>query len=326
MRATNEYAMSDMKKIVLGPDVARERIDKAIVATQHELTRQRIQALIKDGAVQINGVQAKSPSQKVSAGDIIELQIPEPEPYELLAENIPLTILYEDEHVIVVDKPAGLVVHPAPGNWGGTLVNALLYHCGDQLRGIGGVQRPGIVHRLDKETSGVMIAAKSDKASQSLTRQFADHTIERTYKAIVWGRPTPLVGIIDKPIGRHPHNRTKMAVVSSSAGKQAKTHYKVIKTYAEKSRSPASLVECKLETGRTHQVRVHMSQMGHALVGDPVYGGRRKLEIPDLGAFARQALHAASLVFEHPVTFKRLKYESEPPNDMQELISFLETQ
>lgn len=316
--------MNEKKTITLPPDHPRERLDKALAEQDLGLTRVRIQALIKDTQVLVNDTPARTPSQKVGAGDRLVITIPPPEPLEVEAENIPLKILFEDEHVLVLDKPAGLVVHPAPGNYQGTLVNALLHHCGKDLSGIGGVQRPGIVHRLDKDTSGVMIVAKSDKASQSLTAQFAEHSIERQYRAVVWGRPTPLLGSIDAPIGRHPSNRIKMAVVGASQGKRARTHYKVEQSFGPLEKPIASLVTCRLETGRTHQVRVHMAHIGHPLIGDMVYGARRKLNLDDGATFPRQALHAAVLGFEHPVTGERLTFESPLPNDMHQLVKRLE--
>lgn len=316
--------MNEKKTITLPPDHPRERLDKALAEQDLGLTRVRIQALIKDSQVLVNGKPAITPSQKVSAGDRLIITIPPPEPLEVEAEDIPLKILFEDEHVLVLNKPAGLVVHPAPGNYQGTLVNALLHHCGKDLSGIGGVQRPGIVHRLDKDTSGVMIVAKSDKASQSLTTQFAEHSIERQYRAVVWGRPTPLLGSIDAPIGRHPSNRIKMAVVGPTQGKRARTHYKVEQSFGPLEKPIASLVTCRLETGRTHQVRVHMAHIGHPLIGDTVYGARRKLSLDDGTVFPRQALHAAVLGFEHPVTGERLTFESPLPNDMHQLVKRLE--
>ena len=244
--------------------------------------------------------------------------MPDPTPAHNAAQAIPLAVAYEDEHLIVVDKQAGLVVHPAAGNLDGTLVNALLHHCGGSLSGIGGVARPGIVHRIDKGTSGLMVAAKTDRAHEGLARQFHDHSIDRRYRAIVGGIPAPAAGIVDAPLARSPANRKKVAIVPG--GKRAVTHYAV----RERLRD-AALVECRLETGRTHQVRVHMASIGHALLGDPVYGrtkGYQKVLLDTLG-FRRQALHAARLGFIHPVTSIALAFESPMPADMQELFSQL---
>jgi 23S rRNA pseudouridine1911/1915/1917 synthase len=234
-------------------------------------------------------------------------------------QDIPLAVVFEDEHLIVVDKPAGLVVHPAAGHPHGTLVNALLHHCAGRLSGIGGVARPGIVHRIDKDTSGLLVVAKSDAAHEGLARQFADHSIERVYLAVVNGHPTPREGTIRERVGRSDTNRKKMAVLAkdSSRGKHAVTHYKVVRTMTE-----CALLECRLETGRTHQVRVHLASIGHALLGDPVYGRANPRLRPVLKAldFRRQALHAAVLGFVHPVTGDRLRFASDLPQDMEELI------
>ena len=234
-------------------------------------------------------------------------------------QEIALVVAYEDEHLIVIDKPAGMVVHPAAGNWDGTLVNALLHHCKGQLSGIGGVARPGIVHRIDKDTSGLLVVAKSDLAHEGLARQFADHSLERAYLAVCNGHPSPPQGTISGRIGRSDANRKKMAVLpkDSSRGKHAVTHYTL-----QKKMDGCSLVECRLETGRTHQVRVHLASIGHALVGDPLYGRANSTMRPILQrlGFRRQALHAAVLGFVHPVTSARLRFTSDLPNDMQELI------
>lgn len=317
--------LMDEKKILVKEEIKGARLDKYLADQDLGLTRERLKSLIKQGHVQVNGTKAKGPSQKINSGDALVLRLPEAETYDVEAEDIPLHILFEDDHVLVINKPTGMVVHPAPGNWSGTLVNAILHHCGDSLKGIGGVERPGIVHRLDKDTSGVMVVAKTEKASLSLTTQFADHSIDRRYHAVVWGRPTPLIGKVDAPLGRHPNARTKMAIVQGPGGKRACTHFRTLKSFGSAKKPLASLVECKLETGRTHQVRVHMTSIGHPLVGDAVYGPRRKLEYQPDAPFPRQALHALSLEFDHPVSGERLKFQSEPPHDMQMLLRFLET-
>jgi 23S rRNA pseudouridine1911/1915/1917 synthase len=248
-----------------------------------------------------------------------EIRVPEAAPSEAQAQDIPLTIVFEDEHLIVIDKPAGLVVHPAAGNLDGTLVNALLHHCKGQLSGIGGVVRPGIVHRIDKETSGLLVVAKTNKAHEGLAKQFADHSIERAYLAIVAGLPVPASGTVRGHIGRSDKDRKKMAVLheENKRGKHAVTHYRLLEALAG-----ASLVECRLETGRTHQVRVHMSSIGHPLLGDPVYGRAPSRFRPILNQlhFARQALHAAVLGFIHPVTGASLRFESTLPADMAGLL------
>ncbi|WP_394731212.1 RluA family pseudouridine synthase [Altererythrobacter sp. GH1-8] len=298
--------------------VSADRLDKAL-AEATELSRARIQALIAEGKVAIEGKIETSAKAKVSAGSAFRLTIPPAVEAEAQPQDIPLTIAYEDEHLIVIDKPAGMVVHPAAGNPDRTLVNALLYHCKGQLSGIGGVARPGIVHRIDKDTSGLLVVAKTDKAHEGLARQFKDHSIERRYLAICSGQPTPPEGTIATRIGRSDANRKKMAVLdkNSSRGKHAVTHYKVLDRLEN-----CALIECRLETGRTHQVRVHCASIGHALLGDPLYGQTpaplRKL-LKDLN-FTRQALHAAKLGFEHPLTREWIELSSELPKDMQELI------
>ncbi|HTN15179.1 MAG TPA: RluA family pseudouridine synthase [Sphingomonadaceae bacterium] len=299
-----------------------ERLDKALSAASG-LSRERVKALIGEGRVSVGGKPAGSVSAKSAPGMAWSIEVPPAIEAEARPQDIPLTVVYEDEHLIVVDKPAGLVVHPAAGNPDGTLVNALLHHCanmgGGALSGIGGVARPGIVHRIDKDTSGLLVVAKSDAAHIGLAEQFADHSIERAYFAVVAGHPRPLSGTIDARIGRSDSNRKKMAVLTDSAsrGKHATTHYKVLKELDN-----CALVECRLETGRTHQVRVHMASIGHALLGDPVYGRTPASLRPLLRqlGFERQALHAAVLGFEHPVTRKTIRFESELPADMRELI------
>jgi len=295
------------------------RLDRALADAVPTLSRERLKVLIASGAVaDAAGALARDPARKAKAGDRFTVTVPLPAPAHNEAQDIPLTIVFEDEHLIVIDKPAGLVVHPAAGNPDGTLVNALLHHCGGSLSGIGGVARPGIVHRIDKDTSGLMVAAKTDRAHEGLAKQFAAHSIDRRYKAIVSGRPIPPAGKVDAPLARSPQNRKKVAIVQS--GKRAVTHYTTLQPLKE-----AALVECRLETGRTHQVRVHMASLGHALLGDPVYGRTKAAHralLETLG-FRRQALHAARLGFIHPVTNNSISFDSEMPADMQELFSHL---
>lgn len=295
------------------------RLDRALADAIPTLSRERIKALIAGGKVSDGaGIAVRDPSTKTAAGMAFAIEIPLPEPAHNEAQDIPLEIVFEDEHLIVIDKPAGLVVHPAAGNADGTLVNALLHHCGGSLSGIGGVARPGIVHRIDKDTSGLMVAAKTDRAHEGLARQFAAHSIDRRYRAIVGGRPAPPAGTVDAPLARSPANRKKIAIVVG--GKRAVTHYHTIEPLRD-----AALVECRLETGRTHQVRVHMASIGHALLGDPVYGRPKEAQRALLRRldFHRQALHAAHLGFRHPITSATLALDSKMPADMQELFSSL---
>ncbi|ODN68574.1 RluA family pseudouridine synthase [Methylobrevis pamukkalensis] len=313
-----------------------DRLDAVLASLVPDLSRSRLKALVKDGQVRLAGRPVTDPSRHVVAGDVYTIDLPEPEPADPQPEDIPLDVLYEDDQLIVIDKPAGLVVHPGAGNWTGTLVNALLHHCGDSLSGIGGVRRPGIVHRLDKDTSGVMVVAKTDTAHKGLAAQFADHgrtgDLERAYMALVWGSPEPFRGQIDAPIGRSATDRTRMSVRRD--GKEAITHYEVVERYPEGSGRDAlaSLVECRLETGRTHQIRVHMAEIGHPLLGDPVYGRgfltKANLLPEEAGAqvraFPRQALHAFLIAFAHPVTGDILRFESPIPQDMRELIGGLD--
>ena len=304
-------------KVITGQLASGPRLDKAL-AEASGLSRERVKALIGEGRVTVGGKPAIQPSAR-SAGESYLIELPPPANAAAAAQAIPLAIAYEDEHLIVVDKPAGMVVHPAAGNPDGTLVNALLHHCGGNLSGIGGVARPGIVHRIDKDTSGLLVVAKSDVAHEGLSRQFADHSLERAYLAVCNGHPNPPEGRISGRIGRSDANRKKMAVLpkDSSRGKHAATRYKVLRRMDD-----CALVECRLETGRTHQVRVHLASIGHALLGDPLYGRtnpRVKPVLQRLG-FKRQALHAAVLGFVHPVTSDRLRFTSDLPADMKELI------
>jgi 23S rRNA pseudouridine1911/1915/1917 synthase len=295
------------------------RLDRALAQALPELSRERLKALMTSGKVLASdGTAASDPSRKARAGDRFDIHIPEPEPANNEAQDIALKVVFEDEHLIVVDKPAGLVVHPAAGNPDGTLVNALLHHCAGQLSGIGGVARPGIVHRIDKDTSGLLVAAKHDQAHEGLARQFKAHSIDRRYQAIVSGRLMTGGGTIDAPLARSTTNRKKIAIVQG--GKRAVTHWSLVRPLRE-----AALVECRLETGRTHQVRVHMASIGHPLVGDPVYGRTRPQhrELLEKLGFHRQALHAAHLGFIHPVLSHALAFHSEVPADMQELLHHL---
>jgi 23S rRNA pseudouridine1911/1915/1917 synthase len=297
------------------------RLDKAL-ADATGLSRARVQALIAQGQVEIDSQPATSPSAKVGEGAQFRLTLPPAAVAEAQPQDIALYIAFEDEHLIVVNKPAGMVVHPAAGNPDGTLVNALLHHCRGQLSGIGGVARPGIVHRIDKDTSGLIVVAKSDAAHEGLAAQFAQHSVHRRYLAVCGGHPSPREGTITGRIGRSDANRKKMAVLAknSSRGKHAVTHYKTLQGLAS-----SALIECRLETGRTHQVRVHCASIGHALLGDPLYGDAPKPLRPVLKAcnFARQALHAADLGFTHPLTQESVHFEAELPTDMRELIDEL---
>jgi 23S rRNA pseudouridine1911/1915/1917 synthase len=306
---------------ILPAEAAGGRLDKALAEAAPELSRARIQALIAQGQVSLAGRVLTSGSAKAEAGRY-EIVVPAPTPAEPAPEAIPLTVLFEDAHLIVVDKPPGMAVHPAPGSETGTLVNALLAHCGDSLSGIGGVARPGIVHRIDKETSGIVVAAKSDAAHQGLSALFAAHDIDRVYVALTRGAPHPARGTITTRIGRSPHDRKKMAVLKSG-GREAVTHYAVERVFGPADRPLAARVACMLETGRTHQIRVHLASKGAPCLGDPVYGaGAPAAVVRELIAEAgltRQALHAAVLGFVHPVTGQRLRFESPLPPDMAAL-------
>ncbi|OSZ68744.1 pseudouridine synthase [Sphingomonas sp. IBVSS2] len=294
------------------------RLDRALADAVPTLSRERLKALISSGAVTGPQGLVRDPAKKAPAGALFSVAVPEPEPAHNEAQEIPLKVVFEDEHLIVIDKQAGLVVHPAAGNLDGTLVNALLHHCRGSLSGIGGVARPGIVHRIDKDTSGLMVAAKTDRAHEGLAKQFKSHSIDRRYRAIVSGLLRLSEGTVDAPLARSPHNRKKVAIVKN--GKRAVTHWRKLRELQD-----ATLVECRLETGRTHQVRVHMASLGHPLVGDPVYGSVRKghRQLLETLNFRRQALHAAHLGFIHPIDSTALAFESEIPADMQELFDNL---
>jgi 23S rRNA pseudouridine1911/1915/1917 synthase len=306
--------------VCLQPGHAGWRLDRALADALPTLSRERLKTLIRSGAVESRGQSVRDPAAKVHGGESLRVAVPEPTPSLNQPQNIPLNIVFEDEHLLVVDKPAGLVVHPAAGNLDGTLVNALLHHCALKLSGIGGVARPGIVHRIDKDTSGLLVVAKTDVAHEGLARQFAAHSIDRRYLAIVSGDPKESRGTIDAPLARSATNRKKIAIVKGSRGKRAVTHWRRLNTLRS-----AALIECRLETGRTHQLRVHLSSIGHAMLGDPVYGGSGKVHskiLKDLH-FHRQALHATELGFTHPVTKHRLSFSSPMPADMQELFNAL---
>ena len=333
------------QSIAVAAGEAGERLDRVLARHVADVSRTRLKALIEAGAVALDGRTIRDPSHRVNSGAAIVVDVPEPEPAKPKPEPIPLRVIYEDDDIIVIDKPRNLVVHPAAGNWTGTLVNALIAHCGESLSGIGGERRPGIVHRLDKDTTGVMVVAKNDRAHRVLAKQFADHgqsgePFERTYLALVWGAPDRPHGVIDKPIERHPKARDRMAV--RAGGREAVTHWQVLERYvgepgprrAGKAAKPApvaSLLACRLETGRTHQIRVHLASIGHPVMGDPVYGGgfRTKTALlpPEaqaaLAALGRQALHAHILAVRHPSTGEIVSFRSELPPDLARLRSAL---
>jgi 23S rRNA pseudouridine1911/1915/1917 synthase len=323
------------KVVVAGPE-AGTRLDRVLAGHIADLSRSRLKALILDGEVAISGQTIRDPGYRVRDGDTIAVGLPPPEEPRPAGEEIPLNVVYEDADVIVIDKPSGLVVHPAPGHQTGTLVNALIAHCGASLSGIGGVKRPGIVHRLDKDTTGLMVVAKNDRAHHALADQFADHgrtgPLQRGYLALVWGVPALPQGTIETPIDRHPHARDKMAV--RAGGREAITHWGRLEHYAGSDGKPvASLLSCRLETGRTHQIRVHMAHIGHPLLGDSTYGPGFKTKsalLPAtardaLEALGRQALHAYLLAFQHPATGEILEFRSELPADFARLRSILMT-
>jgi 23S rRNA pseudouridine1911/1915/1917 synthase len=317
------------KVVIVGED-AGERLDRLLAARIADLSRSRLKALILAGEVAIGGRTIRDPGHHVNVGDAVTVDVPPPEPAEPAGESIPLDIVFEDDEIVVIDKPRGLVVHPAAGNQTGTLVNALIAHCGESLSGIGGVRRPGIVHRLDKDTTGLMVVAKTDRAHASLSRQFADHgrtgPMQRRYLAFVWGVPDRPKGSIDQPIGRHPHARDKMAV--RPEGRAAVTYWEILERYSGSDGEPvASLLSCRLTTGRTHQIRVHLASIGHPLLGDDTYGSGFKTKTARLAPAARhalaglgrQALHAYLLGVEHPSRGEYLEFRSELPEDLDRL-------
>ena len=316
----------------VAPETAGERLDKFLAAqpTLHEqaISRTRLKALIEEGRVRVGDTIVQQAGAKLAGGSQVSIDVPAAVDATPHAEPIALDVVFEDDHLIVIDKPAGLVVHPAAGHETGTLVNALLAHCGDSLSGIGGVRRPGIVHRLDKDTSGLMVVAKTDKAHHALSRLFADHgrtkPFTRGYRAFVWGAPQRAAGIVDAPLGRHAQHREKMAVVSPETGRHAVTHWATLASFAG---GVAAEIECRLETGRTHQIRVHMAHIGHPLMGDRTYASgfrtKDRLLEPEaraaLDILGRQALHAATLGFPHPVSKEQMLFESALPPDLARL-------
>jgi 23S rRNA pseudouridine1911/1915/1917 synthase len=313
--------------VTVAGDEGSARLDRVLAVRVAELSRSRLKALILAGSVTVRSTPIRDPAYHVAAGDTITIDVPEPVAAEPSGEDIALDIVYEDDDIIVIDKPKGLVVHPAAGHETGTLVNALIAHCGASLSGIGGVKRPGIVHRLDKDTTGLMVAAKNDRAHQSLTEQFADHgrtgAMRRGYLAFVWGVPNRQRGTVDAPIDRHPYAREKMAVRDS--GSEAVTHWEIQESFNGRDGKPvAALLACQLETGRTHQIRVHLAHIGHPLMGDAVYGPHFKTKTSHLGpqsqaalaALGRQALHAYLLALKHPQTAAILEWISDLPDDL----------
>jgi 23S rRNA pseudouridine1911/1915/1917 synthase len=323
-------AEDTLRDAIAPPDAAGTRADRFLAAALEGLSRSRVKALIEAGLVSRDGAPVSDPAEAVRAGARYTVRIPPATAAAPAAQDIPLTILFEDRDLIVLDKPAGLVVHPAPGNQDGTLVNAVLAHAGEELSGIGGEARPGIVHRLDKDTSGVMVVAKSERAHTALSAAFANRDLDREYLALAWGLPATRAGEVEAPIGRHPMDRKRMAVVTlrgGKGGKHALTRWQVERGFG----TAAALLRCRLATGRTHQIRVHLAHIGHPIVGDPVYLRRtpasaRTLAAPvreALLAFPRQALHAETLGFRHPVTGAALSFRAPMPPDMAELVAML---
>jgi 23S rRNA pseudouridine1911/1915/1917 synthase len=308
------------------------RLDRFLAATLTDLSRSRLEGLIEAGAVTLGAETIRDTNWRVKPGEEYAVNVPAARPAKPQGQDIPLDVVYEDADLIVIEKPAGLVVHPAAGNPDGTLVNALIAHCGAGLTGVGGEARPGIVHRLDKDTTGLLVAAKTERAMKSLAKQFASHAIERAYHAVVWGAPRAGDGMIEGQIGRNPFDRKRMTVLRGG-GKLARTRYRVIETFGAKERPFASLIECRLETGRTHQIRVHLTHLGHPLIGDPSYGRARQApraktpeETVAYGAaaeFPRQALHAYVLGFQHPTTRLPIRFESQWPEDFAKLVGAL---
>jgi 23S rRNA pseudouridine1911/1915/1917 synthase len=326
-----------IETVTVAEEDAGGRIDRVLAARIPSLSRSRLKALILGGQVTTAHVTILDPASPVKAGDVISVNLPPPEDPVPQGENIPLDIVYEDDHLIVLDKPRGLVVHPSAGHATGTLVNALIAHCGDSLSGIGGVKRPGIVHRLDKDTTGLLVVAKNDKAHKGLSKQFADHgregPLERAYYAFVWGGFDRPKGTIDAPLDRHPHSREKRTV--REGGREAITHWQLLESFKGKDGKPvASLLSCTLETGRTHQIRVHLAHIGHPIMGDETYGTGFKTKaklLPDaardlLDRLGRQALHAYRLGFEHPATGETLSFTSPLPPDLAALLKALKAQ
>lgn len=338
MKQADSEAGTILKELAAAPEAAGRRLDQWLAGElAPEFSRSRLQALIRAGMVGVDGRPVRDPALKLVGGERVTVAPGEAVAAEPQGEDIPLSVLFEDAHLVVIDKPAGLVVHPGAGNWTGTLVNALIRHCGDSLSGIGGVRRPGIVHRLDKDTSGVMVVAKTDAAHRALADAFADHgragDLERAYLALVWGAPARRAGTIDAPLGRSPSDRTRRAVVAAGRddARHAITRFTVAERFGERpdATAAASLVECRLETGRTHQIRVHMAHIGHPLIGDGDYGRAFRTKANALPAplaglverFPRQALHARLLGFRHPATGEIMRFEAPLPDDLAELLA-----
>jgi 23S rRNA pseudouridine1911/1915/1917 synthase len=329
---TDKEQASDGERLLratVEPAQAGQRLDRFLAAALPELSRSRLQQLIAAGNAVHDGQSVGDANTRVKPGETYEIHLPTPLPAKPAGQIIPLVVVHEDSDLIVIDKPAGLVMHPAAGNPDGTLVNALIAHCGASLSGVGGETRPGIVHRLDKDTSGLVVAAKNERAMHSLAKQFAHHTVERAYNAAVWGAPRLAQGKIEGDIGRNPFDRKRMAVLRGG-GKPAGTNYVVLERYGDADRPFAGLIECRLETGRTHQIRVHLAHIGHPLIGDPTYGRARKpprAKTPSeaeafaaVEKFPRQALHAFLLGFKHPTSQQRMRFESRWPEDFADLV------
>jgi 23S rRNA pseudouridine1911/1915/1917 synthase len=331
--------LAGSRSFSVGEADSGQRIDKFLAAQAaaagEALSRTRVQALIEEGLVAIDGKPVGDTGTKLREGQTVSITVPEAAPAEPMGETIPLDIVFEDAHLIVIDKPAGLVVHPAAGHETGTLVNALIAHCGDTLSGIGGVKRPGIVHRLDKDTTGLLVVAKTDAAHQGLAELFADHgrtlNLTREYLALVWGALPRVQGTVDAPVGRHQYQRERQAIVHGERGREAITHWQVEESFTVEGERVAMLVRCALETGRTHQIRVHMAHLGHPVMADPVYASGYKTKVSKLpekarkahDAMKRQSLHAAVLGFTHPVTGEELMFKSKLPADMAKLVKAL---
>ncbi len=327
-----------LQSFEIGEEEAGKRIDLFLGQAVENMSRSRIQDLIRGGHVTRNGASFKKINVKLQVGDILTIDVPPAEDPTPEGEDIPLNIVYEDDDIIIINKPTGLVVHPGPGNWTGTMVNALIHHCGDSLSGIGGVRRPGIVHRLDKNTTGLLVVAKNDRAHRHLSKQFADHgrtnDLERCYRAFVWGIPMRTKDTINEPIGRKQHNRLQMTVLYNQYGKEAITHYSLLEKFTgldNRGKCDIAMVKCRLETGRTHQIRVHMRYVGHPVLGDQLYASHFQTKLNKLDqnvaegilALDRQALHAAVLQITHPVTKEVMRFESELPEDMARLHNLL---
>ncbi len=302
--------MGEIFYLEAGEENKGERIDAFLASKLQDVTRSWLQKLIEAGNVSVEGRDKLAKNYKLRAGDRLTVELPEPETLDVLPEDIPLDIVYEDDHLLVVNKPAGMVVHPAVGNYTGTLVNAVMFHCGDQLSSINGIVRPGIVHRIDKDTSGLLVIAKTDAAHRGLAEQFAVHSIKRAYRAVVYNNIKEDDGRVDAPIGRNPKDRLKMAVVSADKGRRAVTNYHVLERSGK-----FTYVECRLETGRTHQIRVHMAYIGHPLLGDPLYGPRKGMT-----GVEGQVLHAKELGFVHPITGEYMEFDSDLPPEFEKAL------